>query len=105
MYFFYARYAIIDLKVKLQLITIETELENERKQRNKLQIERDKLHQFWDISRDQTKEIKKALFDESQRYNETNGKLQNDIGVEIAHLMVEFNQILFLSSFAFVVSQ
>lgn len=82
---------IFYLQVKLQLISIETELENERNQRNKLQIERDKLQQFWDTSKDQLKNMRQEFVSRTQKADETNDKLQKDITVIRNWILIYIN--------------
>ncbi|XP_060739684.1 dynein regulatory complex subunit 4-like [Tachysurus vachellii] len=48
-------------QLKEQIIQLREELEKERKERNYFQLERDKIHTFWEITKDQLEEKKAEL--------------------------------------------
>ncbi|GAA6074505.1 dynein regulatory complex subunit 4-like [Tachysurus ichikawai] len=75
-----------------QIIQLREELEKEQKERNYFQLERDKIHTFWEITKDQLEEKKAELMtkeleiEEAEQRHQAETKLFNQ---KVKHLQFE----------------
>ncbi|XP_066875625.1 dynein regulatory complex subunit 4 isoform X3 [Kogia breviceps] len=76
---------------------IREELELERKERNYFQLERDKMHSFWEITRKQLEEKKAELRNKDREMEEAEERHQVEIKVykqKVKHLLYEHQNSL-----------
>ncbi|KAJ0056138.1 hypothetical protein NL108_003420 [Boleophthalmus pectinirostris] len=74
------------------IMRLREELDREREERNYFQLERDKVHSFWDITDRKLKEAKAELRNLDKELEETEIKLQVEIKVyrqKMRHLLCE----------------
>lgn len=67
------------------IIRLREELDREREERNYFQLERDKIHTFWEITERQLEEVKAELKNLDKDLEEDEGRHQVDIKVRLIH--------------------
>ncbi|XP_056667181.1 dynein regulatory complex subunit 4 isoform X1 [Monodelphis domestica] len=79
-------------QVEEHIMRIREELDREREERNYFQLERDKIHTFWDITRRQLEEKKAELRNKDREMEEAEERHQVEIKVykqKVKHLLYE----------------
>uniref|UniRef100_A0A7N4UYZ7 Dynein regulatory complex subunit 4 n=1 Tax=Sarcophilus harrisii TaxID=9305 RepID=A0A7N4UYZ7_SARHA len=79
-------------QVEEHILRIREELDREREERNYFQLERDKIHTFWDITRRQLEEKKAELRNKDREMEEAEERHQVEIKVykqKVKHLLYE----------------
>ncbi|XP_072492501.1 dynein regulatory complex subunit 4 isoform X2 [Notamacropus eugenii] len=79
-------------QVEEHIVRIREELDREREERNYFQLERDKIHTFWDITRRQLEEKKAELRNKDREMEEAEERHQVEIKVykqKVKHLLYE----------------
>lgn len=67
------------------IIRLREELDREREERNYFQLERDKIHTFWEITERQLEEVKAELKNLDKDLEEDEGCHQVEIKVRLIH--------------------
>lgn len=79
--------SLLGLQVEGHINRIREELDREREERNYFQLERDKIHTFWEITRRQLEEKKAELRNKDREMEEAEERHQVEIKVSgAAHL-------------------
>lgn len=69
------------LKLEGYIMQLREELDREREERNYFQLERDKVHAFWDVTERKLEEAKAELKNLDRNLEETENHLQVEIKV------------------------
>jgi len=76
-----------------QVIQLQDELANEKNERNHFQLEKDKIKQFWEISKSKLEEAKAELLNKDRELEELEEKYKVEIKVykqKVKHLLYEY---------------
>ena len=66
-----------------QVIQLQDELANEKNERNHFQLEKDKIKQFWEISKSKLEEAKAELLNKDRELEELEEKYKVEIKVTL----------------------
>ena len=67
------------------IVRLREELDREREERNYFQLERDKIHTFWEITDKQLEEVKAEWKNLDQEIEDDEGRHQVEIKVRLIH--------------------
>ncbi|XP_065519987.1 dynein regulatory complex subunit 4 [Lathamus discolor] len=84
-------------ELEKHVLRLREELDREREERNYFQLERDKMHTFWDITRRQLEEKKAELRNKDRQMEEAEERHQVEIKVykqKVKHLLYEHQENL-----------
>lgn len=70
------------------IVRLREELDREREERNYFQLERDKIHTFWDITKRQLEEKNADLRNKERETEEAEEKHQTEIRVSIIKISI-----------------
>lgn len=73
------------LQLEEHIIHLREELDREREERNYFQLERDKIHTFWEITERQLEEMKAELKNLNKDIEADEGRHQVEIKVVLIH--------------------
>lgn len=73
------------LQLEEHIIRLREELDREREERNYFQLERDKIHTFWEITERQLEEMKAELKSLNKDIEADEGRHQVEIKVVLIH--------------------
>lgn len=72
---------LLALQLEQHIVRLREELDREREERNYFQLERDKIHTFWEITRRQLEEKKAELRNKDREMEEAEERHQVEIKV------------------------
>lgn len=76
---------MFSFQLEEHIIRLREELDREREERNYFQLERDKIHTFWEITERQLEEVKAELKNLDKDLEEDEGRHQVEIKVWLIH--------------------
>uniref|UniRef100_A0A8C3BWG6 Dynein regulatory complex subunit 4 n=2 Tax=Anatinae TaxID=2068716 RepID=A0A8C3BWG6_CAIMO len=88
---------LLALQLEQHIVRLREELDREREERNYFQLERDKIHTFWEITRRQLEEKKAELRNKDREMEEAEERHQVEIKVykqKVKHLLYEHQENL-----------
>ena len=83
----------MDWKLEEHIIRLREELDREREERNYFQLERDKIHTFWEITKRHLEERKADLMNRDREMEEAEERHQVEIKVVHAPMHIHTHTI------------